>query len=99
MLFNPVIYIVLTGLSLALGTMGLINTDNWLFMLPCLIFAVLFSISLFRPVTTRSGRHFQMVAKPQGQFRKLTADRLRAMSAVARADTAAYPTDTAAYPT
>jgi len=79
MLFNPVINLVLTVISLALGTIAIIHTDNWLVMLPCLIFTTLFSLSLFRPVTERPDVPHQPAPTFHGQIQKLTARRLQAL--------------------
>jgi uncharacterized membrane protein YbaN (DUF454 family) len=92
MLFNPVIYIALAALSLALGTVALINTDNMLVMLPSLIFTVLFSVSLFRPVTEKTGQRCLARSRFQRQFMKLTAGRLRAMATADKSGTPAFRT-------
>ena len=81
MLFNPVIMILLAGLSLLVGTIVLIQTENWLSIVPFLVFIVLFCLSLFLPVTKRTGVQTRWVApKPRKQLIKLTAERLSALS-------------------
>lgn len=48
MLFNPVIYIGLAAISLLLGILALIDTDNLWVMTPFIIFMLLFFVSLLR---------------------------------------------------
>ena len=84
MLFNPVIMILLAGISLLVGTVALIQTESWLCIVPFVVFTVLFCLSLFLPVTKRIAiqqeRWVAPKAKPRKQLIKLTADRLRALS-------------------
>lgn len=86
MLLNPLINIALALVSLILGTVALINTDNWIFMLPSLFFMVLFPISLLRPIAppTRTRYYEYRAPRPRKQLAKLTVARLRSLSASSR---------------
>ena len=79
MFLNPLFNIALAFVSLAIAALS--GTDNWLVMLPCVFFILLFFISLFRPVTTRVLLPYRIEPKPRAQLVKLTAGRLRAISA------------------
>ena len=82
MLLNPLVNLLLAAVSLVIGTVALINTDNWLVMLPCLIFMLLFTLSLFRPVPTKVFvPSLRTESRPQRPLVKLTASRLRIISA------------------
>ena len=85
MLFNPVIMILLAGISLLVGTVALIQTESWLCIVPFVIFTVLFCLSLFLPVTKRIAMQQErwVAPKPRKQLIRLTADRLRALSEAA----------------
>lgn len=59
MIFNPIIYIALTIISLLLGTVALNETDSWLVMIPALVFVVLLFASLLQPVKRIPAIHNQ----------------------------------------
>ena len=65
MFFNPIMMIILAGLSLLVGTIALIQTDSWLSVVPFAIFTVLFCLSLILPVP-----------KPRKPLGQLTTARL-----------------------
>lgn len=93
MLFNPVIMILLAGLSLLGGTLGLTQTGNWLSIVPFLVFTFLFCLSLFLPVTKKPVVQARWVPpKPRKQLIKLTAERLSALSEAHRHHTTASQT-------
>ena len=50
MILNPILMLFLTGLSLVGGTVILSQTDDWLSIIPFMVFISLFCLSLFAPV-------------------------------------------------
>ncbi len=80
MFFNPIMMIILAGLSLLVGTIVLIQTEIWLSLVPFVVFTFLFCVSLFLPVTKRTPAQTNYrpvsVPKPRKQWVKLTTARL-----------------------
>lgn len=82
MLLNPLINLILAVISLGAGTAALVDTNDWMVMLPCAIFMVLFFVSLFRPVAKRDLElSSRVVRKPRRPIVKLTGTKLRILSA------------------
>ena len=50
MVLNPLIFLVLAAISLMVGITALNSSDNMMFLLPSLIFIMLFGLSLIRKV-------------------------------------------------
>ena len=94
MFLNPLMMIILAGVSLLGGTIGLIQTENWLSIVPFVFFTFLFCLSLFRPVPKRAlvQASYRPVPKPRKQLSKLTADRLGLLRAMERPHTPAFRT-------
>lgn len=53
MFLNPLVYLVFVALSIVVGTYVMSETENWLGMIPFVVFTVLFVVSLLRPVPRR----------------------------------------------
>jgi hypothetical protein len=86
MLLNPLMLMILAGISLLAGAVALAQTESLLSIIPFLVFTALFCLSLCQPTGKRpSGEAaYQTVAKPRIQLSKLTADRIRALGTVER---------------
>ena len=93
MFLNPIMMIILAGLSLLVGTIVLIQTGSWLSVVPFLVFIVLFCLSLVLPVQKRAPVQARwVVPKPRKQLIKLTAERLSALNEAHRHGTTAFHT-------
>jgi len=78
-IFNPLVYLGLTVLSLILGLSAIGSTESVLVFLPALIFIGLFSFSLLLPVNKKSPTSTPFHPEPvaiRKYIQKLTMSRL-----------------------
>lgn len=94
MFLNPIMMIILAGISLMVGTIVLTQTGSWLSVVPFVFFTFLFFLSLVLPVRQKRAPVPEgwVVPKPRKQLIKLTADRLREMGEAARPGTTVFHT-------
>jgi len=81
MIINPILMLVLAGISLVGGTVGLIQTDDWLCVIPFVVFIFLFCLSLFTADVKKAQLMVgcRVALKTLIQVIKLTAEWLNAL--------------------
>jgi uncharacterized membrane protein YtjA (UPF0391 family) len=82
MILNPILMLFLTGISLVAGGVSLAQTDDWLSVIPFVVFISLFCLSLFVPEVKKAQlvAGYRVVLKTLTQVIKLTAEWLSAFA-------------------